>query len=256
MSYKVSDDYRCKMTKVLGDRYFQCEDIEGETWKPLSSWKQSSLRQVYYVSDKGRVKDNEGNILIGSIDDDGYHVVQLQYSDRSTVKHSFVHRLVLPVFLGEPPLTMDHPTVQHKDHNPLNNCLDNLEWMSRSDNCRDAQAIGIKIIDRQVEHIFESKVKASSCYCGKSGGYINDCMKLGIPITNKSGQVVSLYYRRANCSEWTPYIPSKQLNPWRIGCLLIDNDEEHLFKSIADAARYLGLKDGGAIMYNYKKGNK
>ena len=45
-----------------------------------------------------------------------------------------VHRLQAIAFLGEP--QKSNMTVNHKDGNPLNNTVDNLEWLSRKDNIK------------------------------------------------------------------------------------------------------------------------
>lgn len=174
-----------KMIEVLGSRYFELTDSPDEHWSPLSSWKGCDLKFVYQVSDKGRLKNNRGELVPGNIDPHGYHSVVLRYADPTIGKNSFIHSLVITAFVGLPPGEMLSPTVQHIDHNPLNNCIDNLEWMELADNCRDAQAIKIRIVDKGEEHIFESKEIASTDYCNKASGYINDCMKLSIPVVNK-----------------------------------------------------------------------
>ena len=45
--------------------------------------------------------------------------------------HLAVHRLVASAFLENP---LHLPEVNHKDENPLNNCLSNLEWCTRQYN--------------------------------------------------------------------------------------------------------------------------
>tara|TARA_R110000744_G_scaffold160132_1_gene276398 strand:- start:2026 stop:2538 length:513 start_codon:yes stop_codon:yes gene_type:complete len=47
-------------------------------------------------------------------------------------KKHYVHRLVATHFLDNPELLRD---VHHKDSNPSNNDVSNLEWMSHKDNC-------------------------------------------------------------------------------------------------------------------------
>lgn len=233
-----------KMISILGHRYFDPFDLEDEIWLPISMWKGFNLRQLYYVSNKGRIKNSENAVVPGSIDPQGYHCVQLQYRDLDNGRHSFVHSLVVNAFTGPPPETMISPTVQHKDHNKLNNSIQNLEWMEMSDNCRDAQAIKVRIIDRECDHLFSSKEEASIIYCKKAGGYINDCMSLSIPVTNDKGQIVSISCQAVNSDKWVDYIPTKDLKPWRISCIITDSSGMHNFKSIAAAARYLGQNDG------------
>ena len=62
----------------------------------------------------------------------GYYAVQ------KSGRHLLVHRLVAATFLGQP----RHPYLQvnHKDHDPGNNHLTNLEYVTPSENCRHALA--------------------------------------------------------------------------------------------------------------------
>ena len=46
-----------------------------------------------------------------------------------------VHRLVALTFIPNP---LNLATVNHKDENKENNCIDNLEWMTQSENTRRA----------------------------------------------------------------------------------------------------------------------
>ena len=62
---------------------------------------------------------------------DGYAQVTLkQFGRRGTF---YVHRLVLIAFDIEPP-TPEHTQANHKDQNPKNNRLDNLEWVTPQEN--------------------------------------------------------------------------------------------------------------------------
>jgi hypothetical protein len=59
----------------------------------------------------------------------GYLVVKLNRGDWTTGR--LVHRLVAEAFIGLGPSKQE---VNHKDLNKHNNCVGNLEWVTRSDN--------------------------------------------------------------------------------------------------------------------------
>ena len=48
-------------------------------------------------------------------------------------KHYKVHRLVADAFIPNP---NNYSQVNHKDENPLNNCVDNLEWCTNQYNAK------------------------------------------------------------------------------------------------------------------------
>jgi len=63
----------------------------------------------------------------------GYYAIELVY-DSNRHFHK-VHRLVAELFVDNPD---NKPTVNHKDFNRLNNVFTNLEWMTLSENVKDA----------------------------------------------------------------------------------------------------------------------
>ena len=93
---------------------------------------------LYVINRLGVVKTlkrqgTDERILVGSVDRTGYRRVALM---RNGVSKSYaVHRLVCVMFLPNPEKKR---TVNHKDGNKLNNCLDNLEWATHSENHKHA----------------------------------------------------------------------------------------------------------------------
>ena len=81
----------------------------------------------WQVSSHGRVCNTQGRISYGFLNTCGYHRVKMSGND------FYVHRLVTFAFLGPPP---DEATwqVHHRDGNKANNSLDNLEYVTPSQN--------------------------------------------------------------------------------------------------------------------------
>ena len=94
----------------------------------------------FRATENGEIIGKRGKPLIGRIDRCGYHEVVLSECGKS--KSYLVHRLVLSAF--EPISNMDKYDVNHKDGNKQNNCVDNLEWCSRSENVKHAYETGLE----------------------------------------------------------------------------------------------------------------
>lgn len=52
-----------------------------------------------------------------------------------------IHRLVATIFIPNP---KNLPQVNHKDGNPLNNKVSNLEWVTRTENLKHSYQIGLR----------------------------------------------------------------------------------------------------------------
>jgi len=82
--------------------------------------------EQYTVSKSGIITNNKtNNIIRGEINNAGYRRVKL------AGKRYFVHRLVAEQYIPNP---HDKPTVNHKNGNKLDNRVENLEWMTHSEN--------------------------------------------------------------------------------------------------------------------------
>ena len=101
------------------------ETLSMETWKSVQD------NDNYQVSNYGRVRNviRSSRILTPSNNGNGYLRVDL-YRDGTRQKH-FVHRLVAKAFL---PNAKELPEVNHIDHTRSNNLLENLEWVTSSEN--------------------------------------------------------------------------------------------------------------------------
>ena len=112
----------------------------------------------YYIYDNGDILNmNSNKILGGSIGENGYKYYRLSKNNKK--KMFYAHRLVAEYFIDN---INNLPVVNHKDGNKLNNNVENLEWVSYSDN---AEHFHQKIKNNK-------KNKKTQKYCGDLDGEI------------------------------------------------------------------------------------
>lgn len=73
----------------------------------------------------------KGKLLKQQLNLQGYYIVGLQPLDKSKSKETLVSRMVAKAFIPNPD---NLPCVNHKDENPKNNRVDNLEWCTQEYN--------------------------------------------------------------------------------------------------------------------------
>ncbi|QGK90421.1 HNH homing endonuclease [Acinetobacter phage vB_AbaP_APK44] len=95
----------------------------------------------YQVSNLGNVRNEQGKVLKTYLINSGYVCLKL-HTDGKRTSHT-VHRLVMAAFLGSSELE-----VNHKDGNKSNNRLDNLEYVTSSENKLHALETGLKIYNK------------------------------------------------------------------------------------------------------------
>ncbi len=103
-----------------------------EVWKPLILDEKISEREVYLISNHGRVKslkvDKENGILLGSSYTNGYRSLGLtQKSGKRTAR--YIHKLVAQTFIKKD--SEDQKFVIHLDHDKDNNLVSNLAWANK-----------------------------------------------------------------------------------------------------------------------------
>ena len=101
-------------------------NVDNEVWVDVKGYE-----NIYKVSNKGKVKTNKGLIKKTFINNSGYECIDL-HKNRKRKKH-LIHRLVIEAFKPNPDKNK-YTEVNHIDENKLNNNLDNLEWVTPSEN--------------------------------------------------------------------------------------------------------------------------
>lgn len=96
----------------------------------MEQWKKIAGTD-YEVSSEGRVKRGD-KIIKSSVNSRGYQLITIAGKTRR------LHRVVAEAFLDNPE---QKEFVNHIDGNTQNNRLENLEWITNSDNVRHARSI-------------------------------------------------------------------------------------------------------------------
>lgn len=98
---------------------------EGETFMPIPEWYIKNNNT--FVSNQGRVKSCRGVVMKPNPRKNGYSKVGIKGS-MYRLTHLILHAFKVP----QP--SDDHKQVNHKDRDPSNNHLDNLEWVTHAEN--------------------------------------------------------------------------------------------------------------------------
>jgi hypothetical protein len=86
----------------------------------------------YQVSGKGKIRNATTLKILKTSNKGGYPRVNI-YLDDGRRKQYFVHRLVAQTWIKNPE---NKKTVNHKDHDSKNNCVENLEWFTAKEQSR------------------------------------------------------------------------------------------------------------------------
>lgn len=118
-----------------------------EIWRPVIGYE-----GLYEVSNLGRVKSIPRNGTPGGILTPNYknqkHYAHVALTKNAKPKTTSVHRIVAQAFIPNPD---NKPQVNHIDGDKKNNCADNLEWATQSENMRHAFKFGLKDTMKAVE---------------------------------------------------------------------------------------------------------
>ena len=96
------------------------------------NWRTIKDYPTYQISDTGLVMNKLGLIMKLSVSNQGYRRINLRNNNKK--KHLYVHRLVAQAFIPNPE---NKSEVDHIDRSKDNNCISNLRWSTRVENCQN-----------------------------------------------------------------------------------------------------------------------
>lgn len=123
-----------------------------EIWKDVAGWE-----GLYQVSTYGRVKSlkyGKERILKHSKNSSGYLTVGLSIESKTFSK--VVHRLVAIAFVPNPDNKCD---VNHIDEDKTNNNVNNLNWMTRSENVNWGTSRKRAVNTFHMNRLYKDKIK-------------------------------------------------------------------------------------------------
>lgn len=147
-----------------------------EEWRPVTGYEGyyevSNLCRVRSIERTGTNKYKNGQKCIHGIirltEINKFGREQVVLSKNGKTKKYFVHRLMASAFIPNP---NNYPEVNHKDENPCNNSLENLEWCGHLYNCnygtrnkrisKSLRKQTIIVDDSGNEHVFTSRHDAA-----------------------------------------------------------------------------------------------
>lgn len=126
-------------------------------WKPIENYnslyevnEKGEIRSLYHWNGHKYEKRKKPYILKQSNTTTGYKKVELAKDGKK--KSLKVHRLVAIAFIPNP---MNKPYINHIDGNPINNCVENLEWCTQHENVVHAYETGLI----KISHISKEKLQ-------------------------------------------------------------------------------------------------
>lgn len=120
------------LPEVNSERWLSLEDLECEEWRDISGFELKLQISCYgrvkckgytYIHPRGGLTRRKPQMYRLKMDDRGYLRTAFYLNGK---RYSFqVHRLVAMAFISNP---QNLPIINHKDENPSNNCVYNIEW--------------------------------------------------------------------------------------------------------------------------------
>ena len=127
------------LTNLKYSNKYPKNDLPDEIWKDMKGFEYK-----YEISNLGRINNffddcEPYNPFKNSVSTANY-IICILYDEKGKMKSKLYHRLLAETFILNPE---NKAEVNHIDGNKLNNSLNNLEWVTRSENINHALKIGL-----------------------------------------------------------------------------------------------------------------
>ena len=174
-------------------------DLPGEEWKDINTGDDIPIAH-YQISNKGRIKRfafieeytrcnktvkrcHPTSIILHSNSSEVYYTFTIRFKNSKKSQIKSIHRLVAEAFIPNPE---NKPQVNHIDGNKYNNCVENLEWCTQSENQLHAVKTGLQPVSKNAIPI--QCLETGKCYksvnsAALDAGIDPECFRL--PIRNK-----------------------------------------------------------------------
>lgn len=178
-----------------------------EKWKWIKGFE-----GLYKISNKGRIKSyhkQEEGYIMSSKNSNWYESITLFKKGKSFYKR--IHRLVAKEFIPNP---KNKPQVNHKDMDKHNNCVENLEWVTASENSKHAAKNKPSMIAGMIEYNKDKKTKLILQIDLDTGKVINEFIN-GAEASKKTGVCQRNILQVANKKEFSPGRIRKQAGGYK-----------------------------------------
>ena len=173
----------------------------------IEEWKVIEKATNYEISSCGRVKNTLTKRILKPTLNCGYFAIGLRINNKTTT--AFAHRLVATYFMVCPDETY---VVNHKDGIKTNNNVENLEWVSQSENGKHAYRLNLNIPNK----ISVSQYTLSNVFIKEYESLLDAEKETGIYNGHISGVCRGIRERKTAGGyiwKYTSYIPTTQLAP-------------------------------------------